>query len=60
MKGDLPDVHELPQFIDYPLLDEEKIPITPKQMSLLVSPPSVGMDDNFCHQEKRLVTLGHA
>ena len=46
----LPDVHDLVQFIDSPLSKEEKIPITWKEMDLLVSSQSVGMIDNFCNR----------
>ena len=46
----LPDVHDLAQFIDSPLSEEEKIPITWKETDLLVSSQSVGMIDNFCNR----------
>ena len=46
----LPDVHDLAQFIDSPLSEEEKIPITWKEMDLLASSQSVGMIDNFCNR----------
>lgn len=46
----LPAVHDLAQFIDSPLSEEEKIPITWKEMDLLVSSQSVGMIDNFCNR----------
>jgi hypothetical protein len=58
MKGasELPDVQELAQIIDSPLLYEEKIPITSKEMSLLVLPPSTGMINDFCdHSDVELL-----